>query len=323
VVPAYGRRGIPSLALAIARRSRLWQRPLLVASSRLWPTPALALLRGAARGQLLDLHDHPRLQMEALGIGLSAGHQRQLDDLVERNVETFGRLAVPSASFAKLCALPPDRVIVATNGTNTDRITPQPWGEEPIVSLVSGAAPGRGIEMLVETVSRLHALDRRVRLKLALSPTSPGSARYLDRLRRALAGTRWASVQVVPYERLASFLGGAWVLVVPHPPHPYLDVATPVKLFDGMAAGRPTVVTPRLEMASVVRGANAGLVAGDSVDELEASIARLLGDEGERRRLGENARRAAVQDYDWRVISTAVADAVLASAPPHAGAPSL
>jgi glycosyltransferase involved in cell wall biosynthesis len=323
VVAAYGRRGIPSLALSIALRSRLWRRPLHVASSRLWPVPALTMLRGGVGGQLLDLHDHPRLQMEALGIGLGVQRRRQLDDLVERNIEAFERLAVPSASFARLCALPEERVIIATNGSDTDRITPQPWRDEPVIALVSGAAPGRGIELLVEAAARLHARDPGVRLRLALSPTGPGSARYLAQLRGALAGRDWASIEEVPYQRLAAFLGGAWVLVIPHPPGPYHDVATPVKLFDGMAAGRPTVVTPRLEMASIVRSADAGLVADDGADALEAAIARLLDDEGERRRLAGNARRAAERDFDWRAISSAVADAVLGTPvlPPDAPIP--
>ena len=106
-------------------------------------------------------------------------------------------------------------------------------------------------------------------------------------------------------------------MAVPHPKNDYMDVATPVKLFDSMAAGRPVVVTPRHEMARIVTACGAGLVAdSDHVDDLAAVIVRLLGDESLRRELGANARRWAVVRYDWSVLASQLADALLAPAAP-------
>jgi glycosyltransferase involved in cell wall biosynthesis len=125
----------------------------------------------------------------------------------------------------------------------------------------------------------------------------------------------WVRIQQLPYEQLAAFLAGCEAMVIPHPPGAYFDVALPVKLFDGMAAGRPTVVTPRRETAAIVRGHDAGIVAGgDGADDLADAIGTLLRSDAERRRLGVNARRAAETAYDWRVISGALADAVLGPA---------
>ncbi|HEY7464346.1 MAG TPA: glycosyltransferase [Candidatus Limnocylindria bacterium] len=312
VIAAYGRRGIPVLAAATALRSRLWSGGLNVYSARLLPSPALRLLSRGVRGWVLDLHDHPRLQSEALGVPLSARLRAELDDLVQRNVEAFGRLAVPSASFAELCALPAERVVVASNGTDTDHIRPGPWGTEPTVGMVSGAVPGRGIELLVDAVQRLRSEYPGVVLRLALAATGPASRRYLDELAASLEPTGWVRVQRLPYEQLPAFLARCQVMVIPHPPGAYMDVATPVKLFDGMAAGRPTVVTPRHETAAIVRRNDAGIVtAGDGADDLAQAIGSLLRSDAERRRLGANARRAAESGYDWRVISGALADAVL------------
>jgi glycosyltransferase involved in cell wall biosynthesis len=92
-----------------------------------------------------------------------------------------------------------------------------------------------------------------------------------------------------------------------------MDVATPVKLFDSMAAGRPVVVTPRLEAAQIVTTHRAGLVAAsDDVDDVAGAIARLLQDRALREELGANARRAAVQQFDWRLLASALASALLA-----------
>jgi glycosyltransferase involved in cell wall biosynthesis len=45
---------------------------------------------------------------------------------------------------------------------------------------------------------------------------------------------------------------------------------------------------------------------------MAAAILELLGDAGEARRRGANARAAAEREYDWRVIGERLADEVLA-----------
>jgi glycosyltransferase involved in cell wall biosynthesis len=312
ITSAFGRRGLPALALAVATRSRLWRTALNVASLRLLPEPGLALLRGAVRGRVLDLHDHPRLQLEALGMSLASERVRKLDEAVRRNIERFDILSVPSASFADLCALPADKVIVATNGTDPQQIVPRPFGDAPVVAMVSGAAPGRGIELLIHTMAAVRSELPAAVLQLALTSTGPDSQRYLDELTRANQALGWVKIESVRYRDLGAFLSRAQALVIPHPPHAYLDAATPVKLFDGMAAGRPTAATPRVETARILEREEAGVVAGgDSVDDLGEAILRLLTDEAMRHRLGANARRAAVEEFDWRRISERLATAVL------------
>jgi len=54
------------------------------------------------------------------------------------------------------------------------------------------------------------------------------------------------------------------------------------------------------------------VVAGDGPDELADAISHLLTDDARRREMGAAARRAAVEVYDWRVISSRLADDVLA-----------
>jgi glycosyltransferase involved in cell wall biosynthesis len=306
------------MALETARRSRLWQRPLEVASTQLVVDPGLDLLRGPVAGRLLDLHDHPRLQLEAFGIAVSPDTTQRLNRLVARNLDKFTQVAVPSASFASICNLPAGRTVVATNGTDTQHIIPGPEPGDPVFAMVSGAAPGRGIELLVEAADAVRLELPETRLRLALQPTGPASAAYLSDLRGRLRGMPWVTVESVPYASLSNFLAGAAVLAIPHPPHPYLDVATPVKLMDGMAAARPTVITPRRETAAIIERREAGLVAGgETADDLAAPILRLLTDSELRARLGASARRAAVEEFDWRIIARNLADAVLGPEAPN------
>jgi glycosyltransferase involved in cell wall biosynthesis len=283
-----------------------------LASTQLLPHAGLGLARRSVHAAVLDVHDHPGLQAEGLGFSLPAADRQALDRLFTANVTRFERLVVPSSSFADLCALA-DRVIVVPNGADTQLVVPAPMPAEPVVGMVSGAAPGRGIELLVDAMVEVRAEEPSASLHLALAATGPASAAYLDALRSDLRDRHpWVSIDAVPYPSLGEFLGAVSVLVIPHPPNAYLDAATPVKLFDSMAAGRPVVVTPRVETAAIVRAADAGIVAAsDRVDDLGSGILTLLRDEPRRRALGENARRAAVDRYDWHVLASALADALL------------
>lgn len=310
---AHGRRGLPRLALALGVASTGWLRPVSVGSTQLVPGPGLALLRGRVQAAAVDLHDHPVLQADALGVELEPERRDWLDRLFEDNVDAFERLVVPSPSFANLCGLPWDRCVVVTNGTDSSRIVPGPFPDEPIVALVSGAAPGRGIELLVEAMERVREAIPDAGLRLALSSTGPASAAYRAELVAGLATRPWVEVVDVPHVDLGTFLAGSAVAVVPHPPGEYYDASTPVKLFDSMAAGRPLVVTPRLETQRIVEDAAAGVVAPDDADGLGAAIAALLGDTARRDELGANARRAAEERYDWSVLGEQLADELLAT----------
>jgi glycosyltransferase involved in cell wall biosynthesis len=312
VLSTFGRRGLPSLAVAIARRSGLWRKPVHVATSRLWLGVALRFLRGPVVGRLLDLHDHPSIQSDAFGIPLTREQRARLDRQVDANIAAFELLAVQSTSFAELCRLPADRILIAPNGTDTAAIRPGPDPVDGVVAMISGGAPGRGIELLIDAVERLRADEPGVTLRLGLAATGPASRDYIEGLRARVAARPWISARSVPYSQLTAFLAQARTLVIPHPPHPYYDAVLPVKLFDGMAAGRPTVVTPRHETARLLRERDAGVVAeGDTPDELAQAIGDLLRDQERQARLGANARRAAVEEFDWRLISERLASAVL------------
>lgn len=271
------------------------------------------MLRGSVEGALIDLHDHPGQQAESLRIPLTPETRRDLDRLFDRNVAAFARLVVPSGSFGGLCQLPDDRILVVTNGTDSEHVTPRPAPAEPVVGMVSGAAPGRGIELLLSAMSRVRAEIPDATLRLALTATGPASARYLRTLAlQVRERDPWVTLTDVPYRQLATFLGDTAVLVIPHPPGPYMDASTPVKLFDAMAAGRPLAVTPRFETRRIVEACRSGVVAAsDSPEDLAEAILQLLRSEPLRGQLGANARRCAVERYDWRVLSAGLADAIL------------
>jgi glycosyltransferase involved in cell wall biosynthesis len=293
-------------------RRHVWTRPARVASAEFLRQETLDLVLGRGIPAVLDFHDDPVRQAEALGLvgddtETSAGRV-----LRDANVAAFRWLTVPSAAGAAYAGLDMDRVIVAPNGSDTSIVREGPWPPEPAVGLVSGAAPARGIETLIEAVRLVRSEIPRTRLLLWLAATGAAGQLYLDALRAAVAGDAWIEIGSAPYDLMGAQLARASVLVLPTPAHAYNDVALPVKLFDSMAAGRPLVVTPRRETAAIVEQARAGVVAaGDRSEDLAEEITRLLGDASMSRRLGANGRDFVVAEYDWAAISARLADAIL------------
>jgi glycosyltransferase involved in cell wall biosynthesis len=313
----------PSVRDAIDRasgRRRSWSRPAIpfMASAELLPTTVVDEARRAADLFALDVHDDPIRQPRVLGLGEA---DAALEQRWRANIAAFRWLVVPSVSFSELAGLHPARLRVMPNGTDPRHIVPGPFPGQPTVGFVSAAAPGRGVELLIEAARSIRPRYPDLRLLLWLVATSELGNGYVTALEAGCRADRWIEIGAVPYERLGDELARASVLVIPHPPGTYYDAALPVKLFDSMAAGRPVVVTPRAESRSVVEAAGAGLVArGDGVDDVAEAIEALLADQRLARTLGSAARRAAEEAYDWRLLSAGVADRLLREAGLHAPA---
>lgn len=258
------------------------------------------------------IYDDAVAQARALGLGITPERAAEVREIRRRNEELFSWHVVPTASFARLVGLDLDRVIVGGNGTVAAHVRPGPWPDVPAVGFVSGAAPGRGIEILIDAVRLARATVPDTRLYLWLIATAPADEAYIEGLRALTARDAWIEIGAAPYDRLGPTLARAMVLAIPHPANDYADVALPVKLFDSMAAGRPLVVTPRRETAAIVERGGAGLVtADDDPASIAEACVRLLADEELARRLGAAGRALAEREFDWPVVGDRIADEIL------------
>src|SRR3989442_3054446 len=95
-----------------------------------------------------------------------------------------------------------------------------------------------------------------------------------------------------PTSEVPPLLAAADVVVVPLVTH--LPGATPSKLYEAMASGRPVVLVAEGEPATIVREQEAGLVvAPGDIGGLSGALRTLSHDPNLRRALGGNGRRAA------------------------------
>jgi glycosyltransferase involved in cell wall biosynthesis len=191
-----------------------------------------------------------------------------------------------------------------TWGANVERFQPSRRSEqvrrelgvpEAAVVVVFGGSfrPWHGVHVL-ETAARRLAGRRELFFLLIGGPhVGPGhgfNGRYLgrvdyDRMPELVAA---ADIGVAPYDtaRLGQLrLGFYW---------------SPLKIFEYMASGIPTLTVPRFPLTEIVREGQEGLFfrEGDA-EELARSIERLADDAPLRERLGRGSRNRVVERYSW------------------------
>lgn len=287
-------------------------RPRLVSGEMLDPD-VLRHVRRRADPVAVAIYDDPIPHFSALGIELTAEHARTLQQKRDANVAAFRWQVMPTLALAELAGIPLETVIPGENGTDTARIVPGLWPEDPAIGFNSGAAPGRGIETLIEGARLLRSEFPTLRLLLWLVATGRESEAHLATIQEAVRRERWIQVDALssPEDFNAAYRQ-ATVFCIPHPSHIYWDSTLPVKIFDALAAGRPLVVTPRTETQRLVERHGVGVAAaGDRAEDLAAAIRPLLVDAAEAKRIGAVARGVAEKVYDWPKVGDRIATAIL------------
>jgi glycosyltransferase involved in cell wall biosynthesis len=171
---------------------------------------------------------------------------------------------------------------------------------EPVVMWVGGFYPWHDLDLLLDSFAQVLQKLPKARLVLVgEGQTRPVVAQKVIRngLEHAVIMTGAISHNSVP-----EMVSIAEVAVVPAAPVSASrgGTGTPLKLFEYMAAGKAIVATALNQAAEVIQNNHNGLLveAGD-VDRFSNAILDLLVDSAKRDRLGQNARRQAVEEYSW------------------------
>lgn len=217
------------------------------------------------------------------------------------------------ADLIRMRGADPARVIIAHDGIRKARFDQLPdratarrhigWTQEAFIVGYVGRLHTLGIDKGVGTlVDALAAIDG------ACLALVGGPAEMADELRK-----RWLALgmpperflyagQVAPDE-VPRYLSAFDVCAMPHPPSAqFSQYTSPLKLFEYMAAGRAIVASDLAAWSDVViDGETALLLPPDDVAAWSEAIERLRRDDDLRIRLGENARRRALEHYTWDV----------------------
>ncbi len=175
----------------------------------------------------------------------------------------------------------------------TFRPEPRPPRAEVVVGAVARLSPEKGLRYLIDAFARLARDEGRVRLVLA--GDGPERRRLERMVGKERLGERVDFLGEVPHERVPEVLAGIDIFAMPSIYEGFgvaaLEAAAmEVSVVATNVFGIPDVVADG-ETGLLVRPRDAGALAG--------ALARLVEDEGLRRRLGKAGRAFVQAHYSW------------------------
>lgn len=202
-------------------------------------------------------------------------------------------------------------VVVVPNGVNTDRIAPGtpdtavhdadpavrgtvPSAQAPVrIGFVGTLKPWHGTDRLLAACADL---DGPFHLDIVgHGPEAEALAAQAERLR---LGTRITFHGVVAPADVPAHLRRFDIAVAPYPAGP--NYFSPLKIYEYLAAGVPTVASRVGSIPELLAGTDAGiLVAPDDIAALTAALQTLLNDPARRTRMGQAARAEAIARHSW------------------------
>jgi glycosyltransferase involved in cell wall biosynthesis len=203
------------------------------------------------------------------------------------------------ADYVRAAGVPESRIEVIQNGVEERFLTPQ----DPAPVRARYGLEGKLVLGFAGFVRDWHGLDRAVRFlaetgrdDLRLLIVGDGPARAgLEKLAHELGvADRVAFTGVVQREEMPAHVAAFDIALQPA----VVPYASPLKLFEYMAQGKPIVAPSAPNIREVLTGGEDGLLFGEG--EFETALSMLVGDAGLRARLGAAARETLKKrDYTW------------------------
>lgn len=159
--------------------------------------------------------------------------------------------------------------------------------------------PGRYV---LEMLAALRAVE-------GWSMVLAGYGRHEEEVRRlAAVDPRVRFLGWIDREKIMAEMAAADVILCPlDAGNENYRIATPNRLLEAMAAGRPVIATDGTLGGEMTRGIECGLSIAWSPESFLAAVEELR-DPSLRQRLGANGRRAAEQEYNWEVMRKRLLD---------------
>jgi glycosyltransferase involved in cell wall biosynthesis len=262
---------------------------------------AVAKARGVP--SLLEVNapivDHPGSLKAALDAALIARPLRRYRESMVRDATA---LVAPIPEIVPAFARP--RTEQVTWGANVDAFSPArrdpavrhrlgvPEGATAV--LFSGSfRPWHGVHVLEDAARRLRHREDLYFVLAGGAEAGPAKGYRGRRLGR------------VPYDAMPEVVAACDVGTAPYDPARLAQLRlgffwSPLKIFEYMASGLPTVTVRRHPLDELVRDGEEGLLVAEAdPSALAAALERLAGDGELRRRMGASARRRVVERYSW------------------------
>lgn len=194
------------------------------------------------------------------------------------------RTAYPSRGLAEAVHDPSPEPLLLPPGSPSPVMIPRKADARTLLFVGGMRYAVHGLDLLLGAIELVRGDGHDVRLISVARPGEGPPAPHPDWLRTEHGSG--ADIHALLPEVIAT--------IQPRHRSPYNDLAVPIKVMEYLSYGRPVVVTDAPEQAAIVRDADCGIVAPDTVDGLADGLRRLVtAPEGELDRWSANATAAA------------------------------
>jgi glycosyltransferase involved in cell wall biosynthesis len=210
--------------------------------------------------------------------------------------------------------IPQEKVAYIPNGAPTDYILPKESREArerlrlpedaPVLVAVSNGQMRREMRIFAEVLRRTPKAMFLLIGRISETALALASELAID---HRLARMGWVSDEDYPWALACSD-----VCICPLEDSLNDRARWPAKILDFLSAGRATVTNAVGEVKTLFQENSVGILAGHSHEEFAAEIVALFHSPERRQFLGESARKAMVQEWDWRVRGRQIAALVAA-----------
>ena len=208
-----------------------------------------------------------------------------------------------------LRGVPETNIHVVGNGVDTECFAPSEpsfelrqelkLGSGPIILYLGALRTYEGVDVLLEALEQVRKRVAGAQLLIV------GGGEDAQRISEQ-SQPKGETVRVIPptpHSQTLPLYSIADVVVYPRLSTRATELVTPLKPLEAMAMGKAIVASDVGGLRELVSdGKTARLVPPGSADDLADAISTLLERDEERKRLGQEARRVAVERYDWRKV---------------------
>ncbi|HZX75296.1 MAG TPA: glycosyltransferase family 4 protein [Cyclobacteriaceae bacterium] len=209
----------------------------------------------------------------------------------------------------------PEKIKVVTNTEDknflTQALNPEVYKSlegKFIITYSGGIGPHRGVDTAIKGMQYLKDMPQ-----IQLAIVGFGSPSVMNGLKALVQELQLSNVHFFgfqPFSKFYSYMHLADVNVIPHQSNGHTDNTVPHKLFQGMMAERPLLVSSSAPLKRFVSQYNSGVIfeAGNPADFSE-KVKQLYTDKSLRDQLGKNGKEATVSgNLNWETTQKELID---------------
>jgi glycosyltransferase involved in cell wall biosynthesis len=284
---------------------------------------ALTVAEQLGLKSILDLHENrPEIMKEYLHLQKFPGKYiidlkiwaRKQVDLVKRADNIIVVTELAKNSLSKETGKRPDKIVVVPNTPSIDFLSHHI--ESSIIDRMQGTfnllyigdtSARRGIIDAIEAVNSLKDVIKNIRLwiigKSSFDPYAKQVVQKLD-IVKFVQFEGWQPERLFP-----SYITGSHICLSPLKRNVHHDTTFANKIFQYMSLGRPTLVSDCTAQAELITDENCGLVhEAGNIESLSNCIIKLFENEKLRESMGENAKAAVINKWNWEFTSLSLVE---------------